>query len=227
MALLLVTVPPVLVEGKYFSEEQMRIREPLLYEQYIGQYLTDEEVRASCRVAHTASAPLSFLTNTLSFSPFASSLTPRLLPQIFERSQEAMQEHSAGASESGAPGLASLLLDTYQEQLIQSRLQEEQEREEGALEEEDDEEEESDGKRGRHLPSHPPVDAVPATHRTSLGSLRQMNQSSSSSRTRSPPPRRRRCSGRSSSARCTSASLTAKTRILTTGETTSSVFLDS
>lgn len=32
-------------EGKYFSEEQMRSREPLLYEQYIGQYLTDEEVR--------------------------------------------------------------------------------------------------------------------------------------------------------------------------------------
>lgn len=94
-------------EGEYFSEEQMRIREPLLYEQYIGQYLTDEE--------------------------------------IFERSQEAMQENSAGASESGAAGLASLLLNTYQEQLIQTRLQEEQEKEEGALEEEDeDEEEESD-----------------------------------------------------------------------------------
>ncbi|KAF3846691.1 hypothetical protein F7725_003769 [Dissostichus mawsoni] len=32
--------------GEYFSDEQMRIREPLLYEQYIGQYLTDEEVLA-------------------------------------------------------------------------------------------------------------------------------------------------------------------------------------
>ncbi|KAG7262793.1 hypothetical protein CRUP_025359 [Coryphaenoides rupestris] len=30
-------------EGQYFSEEQMRSREPLLYEQYIGQYLTDDE----------------------------------------------------------------------------------------------------------------------------------------------------------------------------------------
>lgn len=60
-----------------------------------------------------------------------------------------MQENSAGASESGGAGLASLLLNTYQEQLIQTRLQEEQEKEEGALEEEDDdEEEESDGKRG-------------------------------------------------------------------------------
>lgn len=50
--------PPLLVEGDYFSDEQMRIREPLLYEQYIGQYLTDEEVRASCGVALTASALL-------------------------------------------------------------------------------------------------------------------------------------------------------------------------
>lgn len=40
---LVLTVPP-LQEGKYFSEEQMRSRQPLLYEQYIGQYLTDEEV---------------------------------------------------------------------------------------------------------------------------------------------------------------------------------------
>lgn len=41
-------LPPVL-EGQYFSEEQMRIREPLLYEQYIGQYLTDEEVMLSLK----------------------------------------------------------------------------------------------------------------------------------------------------------------------------------
>lgn len=34
----------LLAEGEYFSEEQMRMREPLLYEQYIGQFLTDEEV---------------------------------------------------------------------------------------------------------------------------------------------------------------------------------------
>lgn len=38
-------IPLPFPEGEYFSEEQMRIREPLLYEQYIGQYLTDEEVR--------------------------------------------------------------------------------------------------------------------------------------------------------------------------------------
>lgn len=90
-------------EGEYFSEEQMRIREPLLYEQYIGQYLTDDEV--------------------------------------LERSQEAMQEEAQGgpgAPAGGTGGLAHLLLNSYQERLIQNRLQEEQDREDGAREEEDE-----------------------------------------------------------------------------------------
>uniref|UniRef100_A0A7N5ZT69 CCD97-like C-terminal domain-containing protein n=1 Tax=Anabas testudineus TaxID=64144 RepID=A0A7N5ZT69_ANATE len=81
-------------EGQYFSEEQMRMRQPLLYEQYIGQYLTDEEV--------------------------------------LERSQEAMLDGCTG-------GLAHLLLNSYQERLLQTRLQEEQEREECAREENEDE----------------------------------------------------------------------------------------
>ncbi|KAJ0000784.1 hypothetical protein NQD34_005804 [Periophthalmus magnuspinnatus] len=97
-------------EGGYFSEEQMRRREPLLYEQYIGQYLTDEEV--------------------------------------LERSQEVWQE---GTSE-GSGGLAHLLLNTYQERLLQNRLQEEQEREDGAQEEEEEEEEE-DGREKEWEPS--------------------------------------------------------------------------
>uniref|UniRef100_A0A8C7H1J9 Coiled-coil domain containing 97 n=1 Tax=Oncorhynchus kisutch TaxID=8019 RepID=A0A8C7H1J9_ONCKI len=82
-------------EGQYFSEDQMRSREPLLYEQYIGQYLTEEE--------------------------------------LLHRSLEAMQ---GGAGEERGPGgaeggLAHLLLTSYQERLIQRRLQEEQDREEG------------------------------------------------------------------------------------------------
>ncbi|KAM9844142.1 coiled-coil domain-containing protein 97 [Aulostomus maculatus] len=89
-------------EGEYFSEEQMRMREPLLYEQYIGQYLTDEEV--------------------------------------LERSQEAMLDGAPGAPGGGTGGLANLLLNSYQERLIQSRLQEEQEREECAEEEEEEDE---------------------------------------------------------------------------------------
>ncbi|XP_032393000.1 coiled-coil domain-containing protein 97 [Etheostoma spectabile] len=91
-------------EGEYFNDEQMRMREPLLYEQYIGQYLTDEEV--------------------------------------LERSQEAMlddAQRGPGAPVGSTGGLAHLLLNSYQERLIQSRLQEEQEREEGAQEEDEDE----------------------------------------------------------------------------------------
>ncbi|CAK6963365.1 coiled-coil domain-containing protein 97 isoform X1 [Scomber scombrus] len=95
-------------EGQYFSEEQMRMREPLLYEQYIGQYLTDEEV--------------------------------------LERSQEAMMDGAQGgpgAPGGGTGGLAHLLLNSYQERLIQDRLQEEQEREECTQEEEDEEDEDN------------------------------------------------------------------------------------
>ncbi|XP_077476106.1 coiled-coil domain-containing protein 97 [Stigmatopora argus] len=89
--------------GQYFSDEQMRMREPLLYEQYIGQYLTDDEV--------------------------------------IERSQEAMldgAQKSTDASQGATGGLANLLLNSYQEHLIQIRLEEEQIKEAGAEEEEED-----------------------------------------------------------------------------------------
>ncbi|MEQ2216662.1 hypothetical protein XENOCAPTIV_019980, partial [Xenoophorus captivus] len=86
--------------GEYFSEEQMRMREPLLYEQYIGQFLTDEEVT--------------------------------------EAMLDGAQEGQAGGG--GSCGLANLLLNSYQERLIQNRLQEEQDREDGAQEEDEDDE---------------------------------------------------------------------------------------
>uniref|UniRef100_A0A3P8PKH8 CCD97-like C-terminal domain-containing protein n=1 Tax=Astatotilapia calliptera TaxID=8154 RepID=A0A3P8PKH8_ASTCA len=86
-------------DGQYFSEEQMRMREPLLYEQYIGQYLTDEEV-SSAMLDGAQGGP--------------------------------------GEPGQGTGGLANLLLNSYQERLIQNRLQEEQEKEDGALEEEED-----------------------------------------------------------------------------------------
>lgn len=91
-------------EGEYFSEEQMRMRAPLLYEQYIGQFLTDEEA--------------------------------------LERSQEAMLDGAQEGQGGGGPcGLANLLLNSYQERLIQNRLQEEQDREDGAQEEDEDDDE--------------------------------------------------------------------------------------
>lgn len=31
-------------EGIYFSEKEMKQRNPLLYEQLVGQYLTEEEI---------------------------------------------------------------------------------------------------------------------------------------------------------------------------------------
>lgn len=80
----------------------MRVRDPLLYEQYIGQYLSEEE--------------------------------------IFERSEESMRN--------GPKGLADLLINSYQEKLIQNRLEEEQEREQCAEEESDEEGE------GSHCMSH-------------------------------------------------------------------------
>lgn len=67
--------------------------------------------------------------------------------QILERSQEAMQGNALGEPGSGTGGLAHLLLNSYQEHLIQNRLQEEQGREDGAQEE--DEDEEDDGKKRR------------------------------------------------------------------------------
>lgn len=86
-------------EGQYFSEEQMRVRDPLLYEQYIGQYLSEDE--------------------------------------ILQRSEEAMR--------SGPGGLSDLLINSYQEKLIQSRLEEEQEREQCAAEESEEEESDEPG----------------------------------------------------------------------------------
>lgn len=61
---------------------------------------------------------------------------------MLERSHEAMLGGAEEGSGGSTAGLAHLLLNSYQERLIQSRLQEEQEREDAAQEEE---EEEDDG----------------------------------------------------------------------------------
>lgn len=65
------------------------------------------------------------------------------MSQILERSQEAMQGSAEETTGSSTAGLAHLLLNSYQEHLIQNRLQEEQEREEGAQEEEDEDDNDS------------------------------------------------------------------------------------
>ncbi|KAI1884601.1 hypothetical protein AGOR_G00228070 [Albula goreensis] len=94
-------------EGQYFSEEQMRVRDPLLYEQYIGQYLSEEE--------------------------------------LVKRSEEAMA--------AGPGGLADLLMNSYQEKLIQQQLQKQQDREDGAKEESEEEDEGGEEEEDRWEPS--------------------------------------------------------------------------
>nr|XP_020666522.1 coiled-coil domain-containing protein 97 isoform X1 [Pogona vitticeps] len=90
-------------DGEYFSDEQMRSRDPLLYEQYIGQYLSEEELQAlgSCK-------------------------------------------------EEASLSLSGVLLDSYQEQVIQRRLQVQREQEEAAEEEEEDDEDEDDEEHSSH-----------------------------------------------------------------------------
>ncbi|XP_067831045.1 coiled-coil domain-containing protein 97 [Heptranchias perlo] len=84
-------------DGEYFSDEQMRTRDPLLYEQYIRQYMTEEE----------------------------------LLAQNSKNLGDAMC-------------LSDLLMSTYQEKIVQERLQWQQEREDACVEEEEEDEEEDD-----------------------------------------------------------------------------------
>lgn len=80
------------------------------------------------------------------------------MSQILERSQEAMQSNAEETTGSSTAGLAHLLLNSYQEHLIQNRLQEEQEREEGAQEEEEEEDDEEDeGGRSRFWVETPPL----------------------------------------------------------------------
>ncbi|XP_073177988.1 coiled-coil domain-containing protein 97 isoform X2 [Lepidochelys kempii] len=83
--------------GEYFSDEQMRAREPLLYEQYIGQYLSDEELLA---------------------------LGSQAL--------------------AGPCSLSGVLLDSYQEQVLQLRLHIQQEQEDACMEEEEEDDEGED-----------------------------------------------------------------------------------
>eukprot|EP00062_Callorhinchus_milii_P024475 gi/632984421/ref/XP_007909130.1/ PREDICTED: coiled-coil domain-containing protein 97 [Callorhinchus milii] len=84
-------------DGEYFSDEQMRNRDPLLYEHYIGQHMTEDEY-----VAQRSKTP------------------------------------------GDAMSLSELLMDTYQERMVQQRLQQQQEQEDACVEEEEEDEEEDE-----------------------------------------------------------------------------------
>uniref|UniRef100_A0A2K5EBG6 Coiled-coil domain containing 97 n=1 Tax=Aotus nancymaae TaxID=37293 RepID=A0A2K5EBG6_AOTNA len=83
--------------GEYFSDEQMRFRAPLLYEQYIGQYLTQEELSARAPTHQppkpgSPGRPACPLSNLLLQSYEERELQQRLLQQ--QEEEEALHPHS-------------------------------------------------------------------------------------------------------------------------------------
>ncbi|XP_067170550.1 coiled-coil domain-containing protein 97 isoform X2 [Apteryx mantelli] len=101
--------------GEYFSEEEMRAREPLLYEQYIGQYRDAEGAPA---------APP---------GPTAAPHGPPAPP------------HGPPAPPPALGPLAQLLLRSVEEAAVQQRLRGQRQREDACAEEEEESEEEGAG----------------------------------------------------------------------------------
>lgn len=127
--------------------------------------------------------------------------------QVLQRSQEALLDGAQGGPGEpgqGTGGLAHLLLHTYQERLIQNRLQEEQDKEDGALEEEEDEDDY--GETEETMMSKKLFLFFIFLHLVLFRSLFTLQVMQSSRSNGSLPQRRRRSSGRSSSVRCTSVS---------------------
>lgn len=81
--------------GDYFSDEQMRLRDPLMYEHYVGQYLTEEEI-------------------------------------MFINSKEMAEANC----------LSKVMMDSFDEQILQRRLHRQQEQEDACMEEEEEDSEE-------------------------------------------------------------------------------------
>ncbi|XP_041468356.1 coiled-coil domain-containing protein 97-like [Lytechinus variegatus] len=71
-------------EGTYFSDDEMRAREPLMYEQLIGQYLTDEE-RAETRTK-VDKTDLKFSTILMSF------MQDQETKELYKRQQDKEEE---------------------------------------------------------------------------------------------------------------------------------------
>ncbi|KAJ1107410.1 hypothetical protein NDU88_004800 [Pleurodeles waltl] len=81
--------------GDYFSDEQMRLRDPLMYEHYVGQYLTEEEI-------------------------------------LFINSKEMAEANC----------LSEVMMNSFDEQILQRRLHRQQEQEDACMEEEEEDSEE-------------------------------------------------------------------------------------
>ncbi|XP_037676479.1 coiled-coil domain-containing protein 97 isoform X1 [Choloepus didactylus] len=97
--------------GEYFSDEQMRFRAPLLYEQYIGQYLTQEELSTRTPTHQppkpgSPSSPACPLSDLLLQSYQEHELQQRLLQQQEEEEAclEEEEEEDDGDEEDKGPG---------------------------------------------------------------------------------------------------------------------------
>ncbi|XP_006215051.1 coiled-coil domain-containing protein 97 [Vicugna pacos] len=94
--------------GEYFSDEQMRFRAPLLYEQYIGQYLTQEELsaRAPAHQPPKPGTPACPLSDLLLQSYQERELQQRLLQQQEEEEAclEEEEEEEDSDEEDQRPG---------------------------------------------------------------------------------------------------------------------------
>lgn len=91
--------------GEYFSDEQMRLRAPLLYEQYIGQYLSQEELSARAPIQPpkpgAPGTPACPLSDLLLQSYQERELQQRLLQQQEEEEACLEEEEEEDSDEEG------------------------------------------------------------------------------------------------------------------------------
>lgn len=71
-------------ESDYFSEKQMMLRNPLLYEQLIGQYLTDEEIGERDGIDHDNLTLLSMILDTVDRNHMREVKNQQMLQESFQ-----------------------------------------------------------------------------------------------------------------------------------------------
>ncbi|XP_029475650.1 coiled-coil domain-containing protein 97 isoform X2 [Rhinatrema bivittatum] len=105
--------------GDYFSDEQMRSRDPLLYEHYVGQYLTDEEAVSLSSGAVSEQHCLSdFLLNS-----FQEQTLQRRLHVQQEQEEACMEEEEEEDEEEDMqPELEDWVPDSEEKALLREEL---------------------------------------------------------------------------------------------------------
>ncbi|XP_035433432.2 coiled-coil domain-containing protein 97 [Spodoptera frugiperda] len=88
-------------ETDYFSEKQMMYRNPLLYEQLVGQYLTDEEIRERDGVDNENLTFLSMILETVDRNEMREMKNEQMLEEDMESMKITNTENKSNTSESG------------------------------------------------------------------------------------------------------------------------------